>query len=112
MTAAGQLRAARDVATVTRIVSNGWRRMWCDRCEGNLEEAAECYQIAIGGTVRIYCTRCHRRNQREQAYEPRAPAAEDQVAASAGRPTPARQRRPAAIALTDPPSHRSTLFSQ
>jgi hypothetical protein len=60
---------AREVATVARILSNGWRLMWCDRCEGNLEDAAECYQVAIGGTVRIYCPNCHRRNQRERAYE-------------------------------------------
>lgn len=74
MITAGQLDRlpAREVATVARILSNGWRLMWCDRCEGNLEDAAECYQVAIGGTVWMYCPRCHRRNQREQAYEPRA----------------------------------------
>lgn len=61
--------AARDVAIVTRILSNGWRLMWCDRCDGTLESASECYQVAIGSTVWIYCPRCHRRNQRERAYE-------------------------------------------
>lgn len=77
MITAGQLDRlpAREIATVTRILGNGRRFAWCDRCEGSLEDSAECYQLQLAGMVWIYCPRCHRRNQRERAYEQLARAA-------------------------------------
>jgi ribosomal protein S27E len=55
-------------AIVTRILSNGWQLVRCDRCGRNLVDSAECYQVEIDGTAWIVCPKCHGRNQREQVY--------------------------------------------